>query len=76
MEKLILSKIKKPNFSKYRENGFSSAITTAKEIATTMNVEAVFKERHVMWRNRQFDYEAMDESLKILEESWTKLYNH
>ena len=48
MEKLILSKIKKPNFSKYRENGFSSAITTAEEIATTMNVEAVFKECHVM----------------------------
>ena len=52
MEILILSEIKKPNFSKYRENGFSSAITTAKEIATKMNVEAVFKERHDIWRNR------------------------
>ena len=70
--KIILSEIKKPNFSKY---GFSSVITTAKEIATTMNVEAVFKERHVMWRNRQFDYEAMDEPWEIVEESWTKLYN-
>jgi hypothetical protein len=45
----------------YREDGFETAITTAKEIARELETEPVFKETRVRKRKKQFTYEGDDE---------------
>jgi len=47
--------------TKYRDTGFHSVMITAKEIASTMDVEQVFKQNRNRRRKRQFDYESRDE---------------
>jgi len=46
--------------TKYRDSGFHSAMITAKEIASAMDVEQVFKQNRSRRRKRQFDYESRD----------------
>ncbi|XP_059169366.1 zinc finger MYM-type protein 1-like [Physella acuta] len=46
----------------YRENGFNSAMITAKEIAKAMDVDQVFKQKRSRKRKRQFEYESTDDS--------------
>ncbi|XP_025093775.1 uncharacterized protein LOC112563723 [Pomacea canaliculata] len=47
--------------TKYRDTGFHSAMITAKEIASEMDVEQVFKQKRNRRKKRQFDYESTDE---------------
>ncbi|XP_031095048.1 uncharacterized protein LOC115999332 [Ipomoea triloba] len=47
----------------YRENGFSSAMDIAKEIATELEIEPVFPQKRKIRRKRQFDESADDTSL-------------
>ncbi|KAL6568949.1 hypothetical protein OROGR_000674 [Orobanche gracilis] len=42
-------------FEKYRENGFTSAMVDAKELAIEMDIEPVFSIKRRIKRNRQFD---------------------
>ncbi|KAL6530818.1 hypothetical protein OROGR_014678 [Orobanche gracilis] len=42
-------------FEKYRENGFTSAMVDAKELAIEMDIELVFSIKRRIKRNRQFD---------------------
>ncbi|XP_019197750.1 PREDICTED: uncharacterized protein LOC109191596, partial [Ipomoea nil] len=53
----------------YRENGFSTAMDIAKEIATELEIEPVFPQKRKIRRKRQFDESADDTSLS-LEESF------
>jgi hypothetical protein len=46
----------------YRENGFTSAMISSKEIATIMEIEHVFREKRVSRRKKQFDEDANDET--------------
>lgn len=55
---------------KYRDNGFSSALITAKEIACEMGVEQKFKDRRVRRKKKQFDYEAAEETRLSPEETF------
>lgn len=45
----------------YRDGGFETAIAIAKEIATDLEVEPIFKETRVRKRKKQFTYEGEDE---------------
>jgi hypothetical protein len=47
--------------TKYWDTGFHSAMITAKEIASTTDVEQVFKQNRNRQRKRQFDYESTAE---------------
>ena len=49
---------------KYRQDGFQSALTDAKEIAEELDTEPVFKEVRVRRRKRQFAYEGQDEPVQ------------
>ncbi|XP_059627381.1 uncharacterized protein LOC132270202 [Cornus florida] len=57
-------------FETYRENGFKSAMIEAKEIATKMEVEPLFRERRVICRKKQFDESANEERTQSAEESF------
>ncbi|KAK6121516.1 hypothetical protein DH2020_044746 [Rehmannia glutinosa] len=43
------------SFEEYRETGFGEAISTAKEIASSMEIDPIFPERRQIYRKRQFD---------------------
>ncbi|XP_019153537.1 PREDICTED: uncharacterized protein LOC109150015 [Ipomoea nil] len=47
----------------YRENGFSTAMDNAKEIAIELEIEPVFPQKRKIRRKRQFDESADDTSL-------------
>ncbi|XP_019184507.1 PREDICTED: uncharacterized protein LOC109179475 [Ipomoea nil] len=47
----------------YRENGFSSAMDSAKEIANELEIEPVFPQKQKIRRKRQFDESVDDTSL-------------
>ena len=55
-------------FKSYRENGFTSAMISAKEIANEMGVKSQFRERRVIRRKRQFDEPIVSDDTKSLEE--------
>ena len=57
-------------FESYRENGFTSAMISAKEIANEMGVKSQFRERRVIRRKRQFDEPIVSDDTKSLEESF------
>jgi hypothetical protein len=40
-------------FKTYRENGFASAMISSKEIATIIEIEYIFHEKHVSRRKKQ-----------------------
>jgi len=49
-------------FKNYRENGFTSAMISSKEIATKMEIKHVFHEKRIICRKKQFDKIANDET--------------
>ncbi|XP_060968097.1 uncharacterized protein LOC133035806 [Cannabis sativa] len=42
-------------FKKYRENGFISAMTSARKLANELKIEPTFREKRVIRRKKQFD---------------------
>ncbi|XP_042396901.1 zinc finger MYM-type protein 1-like [Zingiber officinale] len=56
------------SFEEYRESGFGQAINTAKELASTMEIDPVFLEKRQIYRKRHFD-EVTYESSKVPQES-------
>ncbi|KAM0064023.1 putative ribonuclease H-like superfamily [Helianthus debilis subsp. tardiflorus] len=51
-------------FKKYRDEGFEKAMITAKELALKMGIEPSFREKRIIQRNRRFDENANNETLK------------
>ncbi|KAK9682736.1 hypothetical protein RND81_10G093000 [Saponaria officinalis] len=54
-------------FEKYRQNRFSKALDTAKQIANEMNIDPCFPKRREVRRKRHFD-ESLDDPLRLNEE--------
>ncbi|KAL4622082.1 hypothetical protein ACB092_06G271700 [Castanea dentata] len=53
---------------KYREDGFTSAMDSSKEIATKMEIEPIFREKRIIRRKKQFDENVNDETTQSAEE--------
>ncbi|XP_042441417.1 zinc finger MYM-type protein 1 [Zingiber officinale] len=58
----------------YRESGFDKAMVEAKEMATEMGIEAVFREKRVVRRKKQFDESSSTEIALSAEESFRVNY--
>jgi hypothetical protein len=56
-------------FKNYRETGFASAMISSKEIAIKMEIEYIFRAKHIIRRKKQFDENANDETIQSAEES-------
>ena len=54
----------------YRENGFTSALNSTKEIAVEMGIEPIFPKRRVIHRKKQFDENTDNEIIRSVEESF------
>ncbi|VVA28797.1 Hypothetical predicted protein, partial [Prunus dulcis] len=50
---------------KYRENGFTEAMYTAKEIATDMGIDPVFLEKRKIRRKKHFDENTCEPSQSV-----------
>jgi hypothetical protein len=61
-------------FEKYRENGFTSALITAKEIATEMKIDPIFHKKRQLRRKKQFDENDNTEIEQSPEESFIVNY--
>lgn len=61
-------------FKRYRENGFSSALDTAKKLAIDMEVDPMFPEKRQIRRKRHFDENLNDENRQTPEESFRVNY--
>ncbi|XP_028118958.1 zinc finger MYM-type protein 1-like [Camellia sinensis] len=59
---------------KYRETGFLDAMIEAKEVATLMEIDPVFCEKHVIRRKKQFDENVSEEVTQAAEESFRVNY--
>ena len=57
-------------FKKYREDGFTSAMISSKEIAIKMEIEPMFHEKRIIRRKKQFDENVNDEITQSAEESF------
>ncbi|XP_073138966.1 uncharacterized protein [Henckelia pumila] len=57
-----------------RESGFDKAIVEAKEMASVMGIEAVFREKRVVRRKKQFDESSSTEVALSAEESFRVNY--
>ncbi|XP_035830929.1 uncharacterized protein LOC118480273 [Helianthus annuus] len=51
-------------FKKFRDEGFENAMIEAKELALKMGIESSFREKRVIPRNRRFDENVDNETLK------------
>ncbi|XP_052626970.1 uncharacterized protein LOC128133536 [Lactuca sativa] len=51
-------------FEEYRENGFEKALDYAKELALEMNVKPEFREKRIIQRNRRYDENVANETIK------------
>ncbi|KAH1168977.1 hypothetical protein KIL84_013567 [Mauremys mutica] len=49
----------------YRNTGYNSVVTNAREIAEHMDIEQVFPETRVRRKKRMFDYECADDSSRL-----------
>ncbi|XP_052185241.1 uncharacterized protein LOC127796877 [Diospyros lotus] len=58
----------------YRESGFDKAMVEAKQIANEMGVKAVFREKHMIRRKKQFDEDGSDEITQSAEDSFRVNY--
>ncbi|XP_042460344.1 zinc finger MYM-type protein 1-like [Zingiber officinale] len=58
----------------YRESGFDKAMVEAKEMASEMGIEAVFREKRVVRRKKQFNESSSTEIALSAEESFTVNY--
>ena len=52
----------------YREDGFTFAMNSSKEIATKMEIEPIFHEKCIICRMKQFDENVNDETTQSTEE--------
>ncbi|XP_020420316.1 zinc finger MYM-type protein 1 [Prunus persica] len=59
-------------FEKYRENGFTEAMCTAKEIATDMGIDPVFPEKRKIHRKKHFDENTCEPSQSVPESAEEK----
>ena len=59
---------------KYREDGFTSAMISTKEIAIKMEIKPIFHEKHIIRRKKQFDENVNDEITQFAEESFRIKY--
>ena len=41
-------------FKEYRENGFTYTTNSSKKIASKMKIEPIFREKHIIYRKKQF----------------------
>ncbi|XP_056694888.1 uncharacterized protein [Spinacia oleracea] len=57
-------------FKKYRDNGFSNAMDTAKKLAIELGIDPVFPQRRIIRRKRQFDEIDGEETSLSPEESF------
>ena len=57
----------------YRQNGYNTAIVSAREIAEDVGVESALVEKRKRNRNRMFDYESEDQSSELPQESLFKV---
>ncbi|KAH6763696.1 hypothetical protein C2S51_014945 [Perilla frutescens var. frutescens] len=57
-------------FEKYRDDGFQSAMTSAKELASKMEIDPVFPKKRIIHRKKQFDENSCDENSLSAEESF------
>jgi hypothetical protein len=57
-------------FKSYRETGFESAMVDAKEIASKLEIEPIFREKRVIHRKKQFDETSYEEMTQTAEESF------
>jgi hypothetical protein len=57
-------------FKNYRETGFTTAMISSKEIATKMEIEHTFHEKHIICRKKQFDKNVNDKTVQSAEESF------
>ncbi|KAK4585057.1 hypothetical protein RGQ29_022645 [Quercus rubra] len=55
---------------KYREDGFTFAMISSKEIAIKMEIEPIFHEKRIIRRKKQFDENASDEITQSAKESF------
>ncbi|KAL4639263.1 hypothetical protein ACB092_03G204900 [Castanea dentata] len=51
-----------------KEDGFTSAMNSSKEIATKMEIEPIFREKRIIRRKKQFDENINDETTQSAEE--------
>ncbi|XP_022880729.1 zinc finger MYM-type protein 1-like [Olea europaea var. sylvestris] len=61
-------------FKSYRESGFESAMVDAKEIASELEIEPIFREKRVIHRKKQFDEISSEEITQTAEESFKISY--
>ena len=57
----------------YRQNGYNTAMVSAREIAEDVGVESAFVEKRKRNRNRMFDYELEDQSSELSQKSQFKV---
>ena len=57
-------------FENYRENGFVSAMISAKEIANEMEIEPKFHEKHIIHRKNKFGENNSEEKILFPEDSF------
>ncbi|KAK4593670.1 hypothetical protein RGQ29_017677 [Quercus rubra] len=62
-------------FKKYREDGFTSAMISSKEIAIKMEIEPMFHEKRIIRRKKQFDKNVNDEITQSAEKSFRINYS-
>ena len=60
--------------TKYRDTGFHSGMNTAKETASAMDVEQVFKQNRNRWMKGQLDYESTDPGTLSAEQAFRTGY--
>ncbi|XP_021828817.1 zinc finger MYM-type protein 1 [Prunus avium] len=61
-------------FVDYRENGFTLALLSAKEIASKMEIDPIFPEKRQSRRKKQFDENYHKEIFQYAEESFRNLF--
>ena len=57
----------------YQQNGFNTAMVSAREIAEDVGVESAFVEKRKRNKNRMFDYVSEDQSSELSQESQFKV---
>ncbi|XP_057802667.1 uncharacterized protein LOC131017936 [Salvia miltiorrhiza] len=59
-------------FEKYREDGFQSALTLAKELASKMEIDPIFPPKRMIRRKKQFD-ESCQEEITLSDEEFFRI---
>ncbi|GJU88943.1 zinc finger MYM-type protein 1-like protein [Tanacetum coccineum] len=62
-------------FKKFKDTGFDKAMNLAKEIAIEMDIDPIFRQKHIIRRKRQFDEISNDQDTSYSAEEAFKLYS-